>query len=415
MERERGNVNPRAAMLEGIRIADMTSVIYGPYCTQILADMGADVIKIEPPNGDNGRWLGRPARTPGMGALHMTINRGKRSVRWNLKKEEDRARLRRLISSSDVFIHNVRLDAISRLGFEYESVRSFAPEIIYVHCAGFDSDGPDAKLPAYDDVIQGASGIASLQSRVDGRPEPRYMPMAVADKVAGLYAMQATLAALIHKLRTGQGQHVEVPMFEAVTSFALLEHLGGGTFPDRGRMGYSRQVTAARQPCPTADGYICITPDMDDRWVQFFQLVGRPELLRDERLNTTEMRDRNRGLLYSIMAEITPAKTTLEWLDIMNAADIPAKQVNTLENLLDDPQLRAVNFFRERVHPTEGLYREVRPAVKFSVRPDPAIGFPPHLGEHNDELDVELGFGTAQFDPAMTGSAASRDKSERGR
>lgn len=383
----------KPSMLDGIRVADMTSVIYGPYCTQMLADLGADVIKVEPPSGDNGRRLGRHAQTPGMGALHMTINRGKRSVKWNLKTEADREKLRRLIASSDVFIHNVRADAIRRLGFDYESVRVFAPQIVYVHCAGFDSDGPDAALPAYDDVIQGASGIASLLSRVDGRPEPRYVPMAVADKVAGLYALQATLAALIHKLRFGEGQHVEVPMFEAVTAFTLLEHLGGGTFPDRGKMGYSRQVTAARQPCPTKDGYICLTPDMDDRWMRFFDLVGRPEVMQDPRLNTTELRGRNRNLLYSIVAEITPEKSTQEWLELMRAADIPAKQVNTLEDLLEDPQLKAVQFFRERIHPTEGRYREVRPAVKFSARPNPEIGFAPLLGEHNDEVEAELGFG----------------------
>jgi crotonobetainyl-CoA:carnitine CoA-transferase CaiB-like acyl-CoA transferase len=385
-------------MLEGIRVADMTSVIYGPYCTQNLADMGADVVKIEPPNGDIGRRLGRPAKTPGMGALHMTINRGKRSVNWDLKTEDGRARLRSLIGTSDVFIHNVRSNAIARLGFDYESVRAFAPDIIYVHCGGFDSKGPDAGLPAYDDVIQGASGIASLLSRLDGQPEPRYMPMAVADKVAGLYALQATLAAIIHKLRFGQGQHVEVPMFEAVTAFTLLEHLGGGTFPKQGKMGFSRQVAGARQPCPTADGYICLAPGTDDRWIRLFEVVGRPEALADDRLNTAALRARNRDLLYRIVAEITPEKTTKEWLAIMTGADIPAKQVNTLEDLLDDPQLKAVNFFQERTHPTEGPYLEVRPPIKFAARPDPVIGLPPHLGEHNDELDAELGYGTAEKD-----------------
>lgn len=399
-------------MLEGIRIADMTSVIYGPYCTQMLADMGADVVKVEPPGGDNGRWLGRPAKTPGMGALHMTVNRGKRSVCWDLKTESGRERLRRLIASSDVFIHSVRADGIRRLGFDYDSVCAFAPEIVYVHCGGFDSDGPDAGLPAYDDVIQGASGIASLLSRVDGKPEPRYVPMAVADKVAGLYALQATLAAVVHKLRFGQGQYVEVPMFEAVTSFTLLEHLGGGTFPDRGKMGYSRQVTAARQPCPTADGYICLTPDMDDRWIRFFNAVGRPDILDDERLNTAELRGRNRNLLYTIIAKITPEKTTGEWLEIMKAADIPAKQVNTLEDLLDDPQLRAVNFFRERVHPTEGRYREVRPAVKFGARPDFTIGFPPLPGEHNDEIDAELGFAEERNSNSPAEPTSHRDQPE---
>jgi crotonobetainyl-CoA:carnitine CoA-transferase CaiB-like acyl-CoA transferase len=380
-------------MLDGIRVADMTTVIFGPYCTQMLADLGADVVKIEPPHGDNGRTIGSPAKTPGMGKLHMTINRGKRSVNWDLKTEDGRARLRSLLATSDVFIHNVRADAIRRLGFDYETVRSFAPEIIYVHCCGFDSDGPDAGLPAYDDIIQGASGIASLLSRVDGRPEPRYLPLALADKVGGLYALQATLAAIVHKLRFGRGQQIEVPLFEAVTAFNLLEHLGGAVFPDKpGKMGYARQTSAARQPSPTADGYICLAPYNDDRWLRFFEIIGQPEILADPRLNTPMLRQRNRDLLYRIVAQITPTKTTKEWLAIMQTADIPAKQVNALEDLLDDPQLRAVHFFRERVHPTEGRYREVRPAVKFSARPDSAVGLPPHLGQHNDELGAELGF-----------------------
>jgi crotonobetainyl-CoA:carnitine CoA-transferase CaiB-like acyl-CoA transferase len=380
-------------MLEGIRIADMTAVIFGPFCTQMLADMGADVIKIEPPTGDNGRTIGSPARTRGMGKLHMTVNRGKRSVSWDLKTEEGRAKLRKLIATSDVFIHNVRADAIRRLGFDYESVRAIAPEIIYVHCCGFDPDGPDAGLPAYDDIIQGASGIASLLSRVDGQPAPRYLPLALADKVGGFYAAQATLAALVHKLRSGKGQYVEIPLFEAVTAFNLLEHLGGAVFIDKpGKMGYSRQTSAARQPSRTADGYICLAPYNDDRWIRFFEAIGRPEILADERLNTTALRRKNLELLYSIVGEITPQKTSKEWLALMRAADIPAKQVNRLEDLLDDPQLQAVNFFRERIHPTEGRYRETRPAVKFSARPDPAIGLPPHIGEHNEELSAELGF-----------------------
>ena len=387
-------------MLEGIRIADMTTVIFGPYCTHFLADLGADVIKIEPLTGDNGRKIGRPAQTPGMGALHMTINRGKRSVSWDLKVEEGREKLRRLIASSDVFIHNVRDEAIGRLGLDYDSVRAMKPDIIYVHCTGFDSDGPDAGLPAYDDIIQGASGIASLQSRVDDRPKPRYLPLAIADKVGGFYALQATLAALIHKLRTGEGQKVEVPLFEAVTAFNLLEHLGGGTFPHSGRkMGYSRQTSSARQPSPTADGFVCLAPYNDERWIRFFNLVGRPDVLEDPRLNTPALRGGNHNLIYRIISEITPQKTTQEWVELMRAADIPAKAINRLEDLPDDPQLQAVHFFREKEHPTEGVYREVRPAVKYSAYPDPDLGFPAQIGEHNEELEAELGFGAADTAP----------------
>jgi crotonobetainyl-CoA:carnitine CoA-transferase CaiB-like acyl-CoA transferase len=384
-------MNTNDSMLKGIRITDMTSVIFGPYCTHLLADMGADVIKVEPPAGENGRTIGKPAKTPGMGTMHMTINRGKRSVSWDLKTEDGRDKLRKLIASSDVFIHNIRADAVERLGFGYEATRKFAPDLIYVHCSGFDSAGPDANLPAYDDIIQGSSGIASLLPRVDGNPAPRYLPTAIADKVAGLYAMQGVLGAIVHKLRTGQGQYVEAPMFEAVTAFTLLEHLGSRVFVGQEtQMGYARQVSAKRQPSPTADGHICLAPYNDDRWLRFFDVVGRQDLLEDERLSTVRLRQKNRELLYELVAGITPEKTTAEWLRLMREADIPARQVNSLEDLFDDPQLKAVDFFRERVHPTEGRYVEVRPAVKFGAQPHPDLGFAPTIGEHNAEVEADI-------------------------
>ena len=385
-----GEVKPKRAMLEGIRIADLTSVIFGPYCTGMLADLGADVIKVEPPAGDTLRILGKPAKTPGMGKLHMTINRGKRSVSWDLKSDEGRENLKALIRSSDVFIHNIRADAVAKLGFDYETVRSFAPDIVYVHCTSFDSAGPDGSMPAYDDIIQGASGIAGLFTQAEGKPEPAYMPIAIADKVAGLYALQAVLGAIIHKLRFDEGQFVEVPMFESVTAFHLLENFAGAVFPDEpGPIGY-RHTSDARRPCRTADGYICLAPYNRDGWERFFELIGRPEVLEDERLNTPWLRKKNGDLIYSIVEEITPSRTTGEWLKIMHKADIAATRFNTLEDLLKDPQLNAVGFFRERVHPTEGSFYDLRPAARFSARPDPEIGLPPQLGEHNEEVEAEL-------------------------
>ena len=383
-------------MLDGIRVADMTGQIFGPYCTRMLADLGADVIKIEPPAGDVFRTLGRPAKTPGMGKLHMTINRGKKSGNWDVREEEGRAKLKALIASSDVFIHNIRADGISRLGFDYDSVRAFAPDIIYVHCTGFDSDGPSAGSPAYDDIIQGASGIAALASEVEGRSEPHYLPLALADKVGGLYAVQAVLAAVIHKLRFGEGQHVEVPMYEAVTAFHLLENFAGAIFPDEpGKIGY-RHVGNDRRPSPTADGYICLAPYNDDRWQRLFEVLGRPDLLLDERFCTTSLRMKNRSLLYSLIEEITPQKTSREWLGALRAVDVPAAPLNTLEDLLTDPQLAAVHFFHERVHPTEGRYRDMRQPLKFSTHPDGEVAFPPLIGQHSEELAAELGFGAHQ-------------------
>jgi crotonobetainyl-CoA:carnitine CoA-transferase CaiB-like acyl-CoA transferase len=385
-------VSAKPSLLDGIRVTDMSGQIFGPYCTQMLADLGADVVKVEPPTGDMLRNLGRPKKTPGMGKIHMTINRGKRSVNWDVRTGDGHAKLRALIAASDVFIHNIRGEAMERLGFGYESVRSFAPDIIYVHCTGFDSAGPSAGHPAYDDIIQGACGIAALASEVEGKAEPQYLPLALADKVAGHYALQSTLAALIHKLRFGGGQFIEVPMFEAVTAFHLLENFAGAVFPDEPGPPRYRHTSVDRQPSPTADGYICLAPYNDDRWQRLFEVLGQPGILADERLNTPALRLRNRALMYEFIARITPQKTSREWLGLLAEADVPAAPMNTLGDLLKDPQLSAVGFFRERVHPTEGRYIEMRPPTKFSARPCPDTGFPPLIGEHSDEVAAELGF-----------------------
>jgi len=245
--------------LAGVRITDMTTVVFGPYCTQILADLGADVIKVEPAEGDSARNIGVPPKTPLMGPVHLRLNRGKRSVSWDMKTEAGKRAIRRLLETSDVFIHNIRPDAIDRLGLGYEVVKKLRPDIVYVHCTGFGLRGPYAGLQAYDDVIQAASGAVSLLPRVDGNPRPRYLPMLFADKVSGLHAVYATMAALIAKNRDGEGQHVEVPMFEAITSFNMLEHLCDATFvPPTGTWGYPRQLDPVRQPMQTKDGYISI-------------------------------------------------------------------------------------------------------------------------------------------------------------
>lgn len=240
----------RKLPLAGIRVADMTTVVFGPYCTQILADLGADVIKVEPAEGDSARNIGVPPKTPLMGPVHLRLNRGKRSVSWDMKTEAGKRAIRRLLETSDVFIHNIRPDAIDRLGLGYEAVKKLRPDIVYVHCTGFGLHGPYAGLQAYDDVIQAASGAVSLLPRVDGNPRPRYLPMLFADKVSGLHAVYATMAALIAKNRDGEGQHVEVPMFEAITSFNMLEHLCDATFvPPTGRWAIRANSTRCASRC----------------------------------------------------------------------------------------------------------------------------------------------------------------------
>ena len=382
----------RKLPLAGVRITDMSTVVFGPYCTQILADLGADVIKVEPAEGDTVRNVGTPAKTPLMGPVYLRLNRGKRSASWDMKSEKGKRAVQRLLETSDVFIHNIRPDAIDRLGLGYEAVRKLRPDIIYVHCTGFGLGGPYAGLQAYDDVIQAASGAVSLLPRVDGNARPRYLPMLFADKVSGLHAVYATMAALIARSRDGEGQHVEVPMFESITSFNMVEHLCDATFvPPTGKWGYARQLDPVRQPMKTKDGYISIAPYVDDRWVRFFQAAGHPEVLQEERFLDKPTRRQNMNQMYEMAETILPEKTTAEWLRILKEAHVPAMRANEIGEVLDDPHLNAGGFFRRREHPTEGGYIEVRQPVRFSGIDYPDAAHPPAIGQHTDELNRELG------------------------
>lgn len=382
----------RKLPLKGVRVADMTTVVFGPYCTQILADLGADVIKVEPMEGDSARHIGVPAKTPLMGPVHLRLNRGKRSVAWDMKTEAGKKAIRRLLETSDVFIHNIRPEAIGRLGLDYDAVRKLRPDIIYVHCTGFGLGGPYAGLQAYDDIIQAASGAVSLLPRVDGNPRPRYLPMLFADKVSGLHAVYATLAALFARTRDGEGQHVEVPMFEAIASFNMLEHLCDATFvPPTGRWGYPRQLDPVRQPMRTKDGYISIAPYLDDRWVRFFQAAGHPEVLQEARFIDKPTRRANMTQMYEVAETILPEKTTAEWLRILKEAHVPAIHANEIGEVLDDPHLKAGGLFRQRHHPTEGDYVEVGPPVRFAGVESPEPGHAASIGEHTAEINRELG------------------------
>lgn len=377
-------------MLEGVRIIDLTTVVFGPYATQLLADMGAEVIKVEALSGDAMRHMGRSAKTRRMAAPHFLLNRGKRSVALDLKTPEDAEVMTALLKSADVFIHNVREKPIEKLGFGYDAVKAINPGIIYAHCVGFGSDGPYAGLQAYDDVIQAASGTASLLPRVDGNPAPRYFPSLIADKVAGLYATQAVLAAVVHKLRTGKGQHIEIPMFESFSHFMLLEHMYGAVFdPPTAPAGYPRQIEPRRQPFPTKDGYISIVPYTADAFVRLFQVLGAPEFLNDEKFATARAQTENINLMYAEVARLTPAKTTAEWLDVLSAAQLPAMKVADVQDMLDDPHLKAVNFFRKREHATEGGYYEMPLPTVFSDAARRELSPPPGLGEHSDEIRAE--------------------------
>ena len=380
-----------ADLLEGIRIVDLTSVVFGPFATAMLADLGADVIKIEAPTGDVFRYAGAPTVTKGMGPCTLALNRGKRSVVLDLKRPEDAERLRALVATADVFIHNVRGRAIERLGFGYDAMAALKPDLLYVHCVGFGAGGPYADLQAYDDVIQAATGTATLAARVDGDPKPRYLPSLIADKVAGLYGANAVLAAIIGKLRTGQGRFVEVPMFEAFAHFMLQEHLYGATFvPQTYPAGYPRQLDPHRQPFPTADGHISIVPYTDAAVIELFDLLGAPEVLTVEPFTTPKGRGLNMTPLYAEIARHTPKRTTAEWCALLREAQIPAMPVRDLDDMLGDPHLREVGFFREERHPSEGAYVSMRHPVRYAGY-EPAPGPAPRIGQDTDAMKRELG------------------------
>jgi crotonobetainyl-CoA:carnitine CoA-transferase CaiB-like acyl-CoA transferase len=379
-------------MLEGIRIVDLTTVIFGPYATQMLADLGAEVIKVEAPGlGDISRYLGNGIPDPTMGSVHLTVNRGKRSIALDLKNPDDAAVLRELIATADVFFHNVRGKAIARLGFDYEGCKAIKPDIVYVHGTGFGQDGPYADLQAYDDVIQAATGTTSLLPRVDGDPRPRYLPSLIADKVAGQYGAQAILAALIHKLRTGEGQAVEVSMFECFTSFMMVEHLRDDTLdPPIGPAGYPRQLDPTRQPFPTSDGYLAIVPYTPESTARLLGLLGCPELLATPEFEAAKAKLQHMPLVYTAIAERTPVRSSAEWLALFAENDIPAMSVRDLQDIREDPHLIETGFFRHRVHPDVGGYYEMQPPVKYGAAPERDLGFAPRIDGDGETIRAEL-------------------------
>lgn len=375
--------NAPMAMLSGVRVLDLTSVVFGPYATKILCDLGAEVIKVEPPEGDAFRLSGKPAHTKGMSPGHHALNAGKQSIALDLKSEGDKEVMERLVRSCDIFIHNVRKDAIERLGFGLDRVRALNPEIIYIHCVGFGSGGRYSNLQAYDDVIQAASGTATLAGRVDGTGAARYLPSLIADKVAGLHGAQAALAAYVHKLRTGEAQFVEVPMFETFTQFMLVEHLGGLTFdPPNAPECYFRQIDPDRQPFPTLDGFISIVPYTVASWPIVFDVLGDPGFLDHPDRNSPALQFKNQHQLYQRTAELTPSKPTAEWVRLFTAARIPCMPVRDMADILKDPHLVESGFFERTTHTTEGTVIRTVPPIRYEKYTAPAASPAPLVDEH---------------------------------
>jgi crotonobetainyl-CoA:carnitine CoA-transferase CaiB-like acyl-CoA transferase len=371
--------------LRGVRVLDLTTVVMGPAATQMLGDLGADVIKIETAGGDSMRWVG-PWRTPGMGPLFLQANRNKRSVVIDLKSAEGKAQALRLAQHADVLVSNVRPQGLARLGLDYEGVKEANPKIIYCSAVGFGAGGPSSGKAVYDDLMQAAAGISGLFGAVDGAP--RYAPVNICDRVVGLYVANAVTAALYHRLSTGEGQQIEVPMFETMAQFVLADHMGGAAFvPPLGEMGYKRLLSRTRGPYPTQDGYIAVVVYTDKHWRAFSGLVGQPDLMaNDPRFASQESRTRYAEDAGRFLSEHLPAKTTAQWLDILHGVDIPAFPVNAIEDLFEDPHLKAVDMFEDMEHPTEGRVKTARFPVRFSASPASIRRLAPNLGEHNDEV-----------------------------
>jgi crotonobetainyl-CoA:carnitine CoA-transferase CaiB-like acyl-CoA transferase len=388
-----------AGALSGLRVLDLTSVLMGPFATQLMADMGADVIKIESPAGDTVRGIG-PMRHAGMGSIFLHVNRNKRSLVLDLKTPEGLAAFFKLVETADVVVYNIRPQAMLRLGIDYERLQTINPRIIYAGLYGYSEKGPYAGKPAYDDLIQGAAAVPSLMSRASGG-EPRYVPLTLADRTVGLMASNAILAAVIARHQTGVGQAVEVPMFETMAQFVLGDHMAGATFePPMGDTGYPRLLVQERRPYPTTDGHLCVLIYTDRHWEKFLGLIGQGQLFeQDPRFASIGARTRYINELYQMVAQAMATQSTEVWMACLTEADIPCMPMHDIDSLLQDPHLLAVGMLQEVIHPTEGLVHEIGVPIRFSGTPTLPIQKPaPQLGQHSAEVLREVGLSDAAIE-----------------
>ncbi|OGA39708.1 MAG: acetyl-CoA acetyltransferase [Betaproteobacteria bacterium RIFCSPLOWO2_12_FULL_68_19] len=391
--------------LAGVRVLDLTTVVMGPYATQILADLGADVVKVEPPEGDVMRhaW---PLRNPGMGHIFLNANRNKRSVVLDLKSPGGREAALALAKRSDVLVYNIRPQAMARLRLSYEEVRSVNGKIIYVGCFGYSQRGPYAAKAAYDDLIQGAAGIPWLLHK-QGAAEPRYAPIIVADRSVGQQVASAVSAALYYRERSGRGQRVDVPMFEHLLQIVLGEHLGGYTFePPQGEAGYARMLAPDRRPYRTKDGYVCALIYNDKQWKAFFEVIGQPEKFRDAKFSNQAIRSKHYAEAYAFVAEEMKKRGTAEWIAALERADIPVQRMNSLADIVADPHLAATGYFRIVEHPSEGRIRSMAVPSEWSESPPEYRRHAPRLGEHTREVLREAGFSDEKISSLVRSGAA---------
>jgi crotonobetainyl-CoA:carnitine CoA-transferase CaiB-like acyl-CoA transferase len=394
--------------LTGLRVLDLTTVQMGPWCTRILADYGADMIKVEAPEGDSSRYTGVP-RHRGMSGSFQHNARGKRSIAMDLKQPAAREALLRLVPTVEAFASNIRPRALDRLGLDYESVRQLNPSIVYLSMVGYGSGGRYVGRPAYDDLIQAASGIPMLLQRSTG--QPRFIPMAAIDRIVGSAAANALLAGLLARARTGVGQRIEVPMFETMAQFVLAEHMQGTTFdPPTGPLGYARTLSRHRRPYETKDGFIAVLPYNDGQWRRFFEAIGKAHIVEsDPRFADITARTANIDALYEMLGEELQHRTTDEWLDLLQENDIPCIRPHTLESLLADPHLDDVGFFHFEEHPSEGRIRTMREPSTWSETTPPSGRFAPRLGQHTRDILAEAGYTQNEIDELIAQRAVMTD------
>jgi crotonobetainyl-CoA:carnitine CoA-transferase CaiB-like acyl-CoA transferase len=394
--------------LSGVRVLDLSTVVMAPWASQMLADMGADVIKVEAPGGDLTRQTG-PRRHAGMASLFLSVNRNKRSIVLDLQQSEGREALLRLMGDADVLMHNLRPQVAARLQLRYEDLAAEFPRLVYCGAYGFRKEGPMANHPAYDDIIQAASGLADLMTVLSD--QPRYVPTIVADKICAYAVSTGVLGALFQRERSGRGQAIEVAMFESMVDFVMVEHLYGACFdPPIDKLGYSRILTKERRPYATCNGHLAVLPYSDQNWRDFFQVAGRSELIEDPRFSTTAARVDHADDLYRTAGDIIAQRSTEEWMRILEPLHIPMGRVNSKEDLLTNEQLQASNFWRVVDHPTEGRIRMSDAPIRFSDSDFELRHMPPQLGQHSEQLLVEAGYSPQEIDRLVATKVTARPK-----
>ena len=386
-------VETTSGPLSGVRVVDLTQFVLGPYATQTLGDLGADVIKIEEPSGDRQRKGGKAPHSKTMGPVYVSLNRNKRSVVLDLKTDDGRAALTALIKTADIFIHNMRPQSVARLGFGYDAVAVIKPDIVYVEAIGYAAEGPYAGRQAFDDLIQAASGTAGLAALTDPSAPLQFIPSVIADKTSGLFAAIAAVAALRHKEATGEGQYVAVPMLEAFTGFMMADHLYGETFiPAVGHIGYTGAISPYRKPLPTLDGWIMVMPADPKQAARFMELGGLPAAYESERFVSAQGAPAKVKVYNEMMAEATATRTTADWMALSAENNIPLMIAHQTQDVLDDPHLKQT-LFEQRELEGEGAYRAMKPPLRFSKTPATIRRDPPPLGRDTDEVLAELGLG----------------------